>query len=520
MKKNNIILLLFFVAGIIGFSSCKEDMMSEITTLNVDRAFSPTELDARVVNRTQVRLDWREVTNATFYKVELFENDSTQAFEGSPAITVDSINASQLPYIITGLSGATDYSIRVKGVGKDIEDSKWVGASIKTDSEQIFQPVDPATLTATSVTLSWTPGANVSTINLSPGNIVHTITTGEMAEGKATITGLVGETNYTALLLRGTKTRGTATFTTLIDLGNAIAVSPGDDLEAMIANANNGDVFALLPGTYDINKDISTSKSITIQGAKPSDKPIIKGLVIRINANAGLSLKDLIMDGTGSTGNQTIVYNEDSADAYGDLNVQNCDFSNYVKGFLYVSKKVLVNNVTYNNNIIHNIECAGGDFIDFRSGIAQNFTFTNNTVYNSALSRDLFRMDSGGSTNFPSVNSNIVITNNTFNEICNSASNRVLYIRLANHAITFSKNIIANSAGMYTNQTSTKIVTVNKNNYFNAPNYTASTSSKYNDVPANNYTTLDPAFASPNTGNFTLGNDDLKFDGIGAARWR
>ncbi|HET8828595.1 MAG TPA: DUF4957 domain-containing protein, partial [Pelobium sp.] len=429
------------------------------------------------------------------------------------------INATQLPYIVPGLSGATNYSVRVKGIGDDVQDSKWIGASFKTDTEQIFEALDPETLTANSVTLSWTPGANVSTINVSPGDVVHTITPDEKAAGKATVTGLVGETEYTATLYRETKIRGTRTFTTLIDLTTATVVEPGNDFESMVASANNGDVFVFLPGNYDINKDIVIDKSISIKGYKPFNKPVIKGMVIRINANAGLTLKDLIMDGTGSSGNQTIVYNQDLDNAYGDLNVENCEFSNYVKGFLYVSKKALINNVTYTNNIIHDIECNGGDFIDFRKGIAQNFTFINNTVYNSALSRDLFRMDAGGSDNFDAVTSTIVINNNTFDRICNSSSKRILYIRLAKHSITFNKNIVANSEGIYTNQSSTTVTTLTDNNYFNAPNYTEG-DAKYIDSNSGNYTKLDPEFTDPDNGNYTLGNEDLKFDGIGAARWR
>src|SRR5690606_7870652 len=98
-----------------------------------------------------------------------------------------------------------------------------------------------------------------------------------------------------------------------------------------------------------------------------------------------------------------------------------------------------------------------------------------NTVYNSVLARDLFRMDGGGSTNFPGITSAITIRTNTFNNVSIGASNMFLYIRLASHTIDFSKNIVANSGGLHTNQPLTTITTMSNNNYFAAPNFTAST---------------------------------------------
>jgi hypothetical protein len=89
---------------------------------------------------------------------------------------------------------------------------------------------------------------------------------------------------------------------------------------------------------------------------------------------------------------------------------------------------------------------------------------------------------------------------------------------LANHEITFTKNILANTQGYYTNQASTKIKTMSDNNYFNAPNFTGSTTSgSQNDKGV--YTTLDPGFANPATGDFTISNSELKFQQIGDPRW-
>lgn len=520
MKRNNLYTIVFCLLNAMVFSGCKDSLTEEITKLQVDRAFSPTGLSATIVDKTGVRLTWKAVNNAKTYTIEVFE---TPDFLGSPVRTINDITFLQVPYTVTGLAGDTQYAIRVKAVGEGVTDSKYVTASAKTDAEQIFQTVNSAKLTATSAALNWPAGQVATTITLTPGNITRTVSAAEVAAGEAVITGLTGETLYTAKLLNGSKVRGTITFTTPLDLGGAIAVTPADNLATLVANANAGDVFALFPGTYNINADVLISKTISIKGAKPSDKPIIKGAVFRIKANAGLSLKDLDIDGTGALdGNQTIVYTDASDAAYGNLSIENSNIKNYTKGFIYVNVKALIESVNIKGNLISNIECNGGDFIDFRTGLAKTLNFSNNTVYNSAIARDFFRMDPAGSTNFPAFTSVITVATNTLNGIANGAANRLFYVRLAKHEIYFSKNIVANSGGILTNQASTIIVPANftANNYFNAATYMSGSATSGAKYDTGTFTTLNPGFTAAATGNFTISQSDLKANGIGDPRWR
>ena len=526
MNMNKILAAICISTSILSFSSCKDDLYNEITTLEVGRAFSPTGLDVRVVNKTGARLNWKAVNNASSYTIEFFENAD---FSGSPAKTIENITFEQVPYTVSGLSGETEYFVRVKAVGQGVEDSKWVTGTFKTDAEQIFQDINLEKLTAKSVTLNWPAGETATTITIAPGNITHSVTPAEVAAGEVTISGLTGETTYTAKLFNGPKVRGTKTFTTLIDLGGAIAVNPGDDLATLLTNAAGGEVFALMPGTHNVNADVIVSKSISIKGAKPADKPIVNGLFIKLRGNAGLSLKDLVIVGPGTTSatltNQPIIYDEASDIAYGPLVVQDCEIKNFVKGIIYANNKTLIESVTYSGNLIYNIECNGSDFVDFRNGIAKTFLFENNTVYNVASStttgaRDLFRMDAGGSTNFSTITSAITIRTNTFYNASNADGKRYLYIRLAKHTIDFSKNVVANSAGLYSNQAATTITTVANNNYFNAANFYQSTASGAKNDNSGTYTTLDPQFTNPSAGNFTVGNENLKFAGVGDPRWR
>lgn len=497
------------------FTGCSKTLDDEITSLSFSRLLSPSALSAVVVNRTSVRLNWNKVANAQSYTIEFF-NNGTMDFTGTPVRTVADVAPDAMPYTVPGLMGETTYSVRIKAVGEGIDDSKWSAVTFTTDAEQLFLPVDPNDIQAKQVTLRWQAGQTATQIVLQPGNITHTVTAAEIANGVATITGLTPETAYTARLLSGTSTRGTATFTTLIDLGGAIQVNPGDDLTAILQAANAGDVFALMPGEY-ATQEIAITKSIAIKGARPANKPVLKGTIFRISDNAGLELKDVVLDGTGALNdNQAIIYAAGSV--FAPLTIEDCTIKNYVKGIIYVSTATRISSVVYKGNIIHDIQCNGGDFVDFRNGLADKFDFINNTVYNSALARDLFRMDAGGTTNFPGIRSVITINNNTFYNICQGTSNRVLYIRLANgsHEIKFNKNIIASSNGQFTNQSATNVTERSNNNYFQAPNY-HSTSVTNSDRGV--FTTLDPGFANPTAGNFTVSNIELKAAGVGDPRW-
>ncbi|PRD53745.1 DUF4957 domain-containing protein [Sphingobacterium gobiense] len=515
MKCKYIIWFSAMIVGL-GLSSCKENLLQEITELNLDRALSPTELTAQIVDRTNVRLNWRRVSNAESYNIEIFDNAQ---FSGTAAATADGVTMDQLPYTISGLEGETIYYVRVQAIGEAINESKWISATFTTDTEQIFNEIDAETLTAESVTLSWPSGEMATEIILTPGDIRHTVTPAEVDAGSVTITGLFSDETYTATLKNGEKTRGTISFTTLLGEG-VIKISPEEDLAAVVAAAEEGAILALEPGAYIVNDDLTIKKTITLQGYKPNDKPVIQGAILRISNNAGLTLKDLVLDATGGASDQTVIYNDDDLQSpYGDFVMQDCEVKNYVKGIFYASKKARVLSVTFRNNVIHNIECDGGDFIDFRHGMADKLDFVNNTVYNSAAARDLFRMDSDGSTNFPGVSSQVTISQNTFYNVVSNNSRRYLYIRHANHSISFTKNLIVGSEGYYTNQGATTITALSGNNYHNAPNFTASSvSNAQNDT--GNYTSLNPEFTNPEEGDFTVNNLDLKLNGVGAARWR
>ena len=523
MKKNFKNIIAYSLLSLAFLNGCKEENLVPNTTLETERAFSATDLQAVVINKVNVRLNWKKVANASSYVIEVFDNPT---FAGTAVKTVNNVKFEQLPYTVTGLAGNVQHAVRVKTISADgAADSKWISTTFKTDAEQILNAVNAGDVTANSVKVTWPAGETVTRLVFTPGTVSHTLTAAEIAAGSATVSGLSAETLYTVAIFNGTIQRGATTFTTSLDLSAFTQVRT--DAELTTALAASGAVrIALNPGTYTLTSDITADKNITIVGTNAGNKPVINRAVFKMAANAGLTLNNVKLDGNqaGGNTNQLIVYNEALATTYGAVSILNSEIYNYQKGLVYINVKALVESITIENSIIRDLNVTGAAFVDMRTGFAKTFTMKNNTLYNFTTSdgqRDLFRIDNYTADFTSQTNNKLIIQNNTFYNVMNYTGTRYLYNRLTTLSNTFSKNIVAGSVAYYSNQSSTNIVEMLGNNYFNAANfYESTTTSARNDAAANGYTRLDPGFANAAAGNFTISNVDLKANGVGDARWR
>ena len=503
----------------VALASCS-DVADEITSIVYNRNFSPTSVEAKVRNRTNIELSWNLGDGVTNYNVEVYANDSL-TFAGSPVKSF-SVSPDEVPVLIKGLEGETQYSFRVQATdGNSSRDSKWSSAYAKTEAEQIFKNVAEEDIKGSSVTLRWTAGEKAATIELTPGDIVYNVTDDDIAAGAATITGLTPETEYKALLKSATgKTRGTITFKTGIDLAETdILVKAGADIAAAIKDAPEGYRLVVEPGEYGIATDeaafggsITISKQLTIKGLRQNEHPVIKG---RFKIEAPLTIDQCTLDGKGTDGGQCFDFTAEGE--VESLTVTNSEVKNYTKGFFYINKAVLVNTITIDGNIISNIECDGGDLFDCRKGGYNKFDLKNNTIYNSAKGRDFVRMDdASGSISATPV---ITIDHNTIVGACNDASKRILYVRFVGNTIRFTNNIVANSVGNFSNQAKTAVPTFDNNIYFEAAGYVTSGANANALFVDGEGTILDPQFADAANGNFTIGNDNVKDKKAGDPRW-
>lgn len=511
-------LLAMFLLVVAGCESYNEPVLEDI---EANRAFSPIELKANVRNQTSVELNWTVKNDIDHYIVEFSADDA----EFKTIYKTVNVAPTELPVTIA-LEGETVYSIRVKGISATgLADSKWSVVTAKTLTEQILFPVEDIDVEATQVTLRWTPNSTVTQITIAPGGITHTITPSEKAAGVALVTGLTGETEYTATLLNGTKTRGVRPFKTGIDIGTGILVKPTDDLNAAIAAAPAGSTLVLLPGDYTVFKgEIILNKAITIRGLRAGDKPLLH---VRFTLTAGtgnVSLIDLNSEGT-TVGDTSFITVSGTNTNYGDILISGCYIHDYLRALMYatVSGSKVTSFTVDNNTIVKNVNTnVQADFIDFRNTYVANIVIKNSTFNSCSIGRDFVRVDAvlpaAGGFSGTGLNTNVLIDGCTLYNVSNTGGNRrILYLRFGSNTSTVKNTLITSTSAIYTNQAATFQPTFNKNYYYLAPSFT-DTAITNNKIDAS-ATTANPQFADPAAGNFTIGNQTLKDNLIGDPQW-
>lgn len=510
-----LIAALLLAATVTGCDSYTE-AVSE--SLNVSREFSPIGLTAKIRNQTTVELNWtvKEDDNADHYVVEFSADDP----DFKTIYKTVNVAPTELP-VQVALEGETAYSIRVKAVSSTgLSDSKWSVVTATTLTEQIFLPVQDADIEAKEVTLRWTPNSTVTQITIAPGGITHTITPAEKTAGAATITGLTGETSYTATLLNGAKKRGVVTFTTGIDIGTGILVKPEDDLNAKINEAASGSVLVLMPGDYQVFKgEIVLAKSITLRGLRTADKP---KLHVKFTVNAGtanLSLIDLDLDGTGME-NAAVITISGASTTYGDILISTSRVHDYTRALISANASAArVTSFTVDNSIVKNVNTnIGADFIDFRNTYVASIVLKNSTFDTCSTGRDFVRVDAATGLSGTGLITNTLIESCTLYNVSNTvAPKRILYVRFVNNTSTVKNTLITSTTAIYTNQSATTAPTFSKNYYSGAPSFMDATIA-LNKIDASG-TTADPQFVSPATGDFTVKNQTLIDNQIGDPRW-
>lgn len=512
--KNIFALMLLLSLAIV---SC-DDRDDEITSLDFDRVFSPTGMEARLSKVVELTLKWKDVKGAQSYIVELYK-DSLK-FEAQNLVYTAEVLNTEFKYV---LEGDMQYSARVKSVSDSIDDSKWNGIAFKTSVNSLYLDPQIGDIGSTEIILRWPAGTYASRVVLTPASgtaITHTISQEEVNAGVIKLTGLSPETTYRAILYGQEKQKiGDKSVTTLKE--GTKFIGPDDDLIGELAAANEGAAFLLLPGNYLTDGTVlNITKSVSISGADINNKPIIHAQ-FDIESINSLDLKSLIMDGTKS--DNTLLDNPirfaTMSGTYGNITIDGCEIRNYEKSLVAEVSGMLgvIESVKINNSIITNILTNGADGIDIRKSLLKKLTLTNSTFNNVAAARDFIRVDNDGSTTHPG-NVDISIENCTLYKVSNTSGKRLLYVRFKTNTISVKNTIIAETVATFTNQSATSQPECSKNNYFNAPNFIApaapASGVKY-DI-SGNHTTLDPQFEDAAAGNFKVKNPNVN---VGDPRW-
>lgn len=458
-----------------GMTACSEpdDL---ITDVEYSRLFSPTELEAKVQNTTGVKLTWFAISAAKQYNIEIYADDDNMSFSGTPiSFTIEPATdaaRSEISWVLPAgtLEGETTYSVRVKAIGNGKE-SKWAGTTFETGTEQIFNNVPTSDITKTSITLTWPAGTAVTRIDVQKsGEVIQTkqLSAEEIAAGRATIENLKVESTYTFYIYNGEKQRGKIQVATL---PNYTPATSCEELLEVIAAAEPGEVIML---TENMVYDFTALETTSIKIEKDvmlntNNGATLKGIYFQIFGGASLEFANITLDGEGGTGDQAFNYKEDGN--YSKLYIHDAEIKNYTKGFFYINVAAVIDKIVIKNCLIHDIVCSGGDMFDSRSGGYNTFDLTNNTIYNSALSRDFIRMDdaSGKVTATPVIT---VDHNTLYNVGSGNANYRLLYVRFAGNTINWTNNVVANTNNKrgFSNQKNTALPTFKNNFYFNTVN--------------------------------------------------
>lgn len=488
--------------------SCSDDIDPVIRELDLERPLAPVNLRAFVRNQTAIELSWDVKQNIDEYIVE-FSQDS---LDFNSIIRTVSVSPDSLP-LTENFEGETQYSSRVKAVRGDGEESSWAEIAIMTAIENILAPFEDGDIAATTVTFRWPAGSEVTNFTINPGNINRPITDDEKEAGQATIEGLTGSTAYTITLFDGAKRRGLVEFETLVDIGNATAVYPEDDLLAMIAAAADGDVLALFPGIYDSLGSISIDKSLSIRGVYPFDRPIINGATFDLVSGVqDLALIDLVLNGEDAS--SELLKTTATGVSFGVVSLTGSKISNYTKQLFYGNgENTTVQSFNIDNSIISDFITSSSDFIDFRKSHLNNLSITNSTFIRCAQGRDFIRLDAASGLTGTGLTSTVLIDHTT---IIASATpdRRLLYVRFDANDISVFNTLIAETEAIFSNQSATSQPEFVNNNYFNAPNLI---SGALGDTGG---TSLDPGFENAENGDFRITNQTLIDNQVGDPRWR
>lgn len=542
MKFNKIASLCMLGMAIATTTSCSgpED---EIKSLIFGRNFSPLNIEAKNVNETSATISWSLSSGADIYEVQFLQDDSLdygmtydpQTESVTPALSFTGIAAADLPLNVEGLVYDTKYTVRVRAITSDdaSRTSKWHGAYFRTSAQQILNSIKQGDYTDRSVTVTWPEGEEVTTIVV--GNVTHEITEEERAAGKATVTGLEPQTTYDVLLLNNGKQRGKRSFTTLADLEGSIPVADADELVEAVANANDGDAIALIGKNYVIPYggddesitagSLKISKSITLKGVDAANRPVLNGR-LEINDGAALNMSLIIFDGTGTSGDQAFNYKTAGVD-YGALLVENCEIKNFAKGVFYLNVKSTVESVTFNNCIIHDVPCSGGDMFDSRAGLPKTFSLTNTTIYNCCAERDFIRIDDASSSFSGQSGPVVTVDKCTLYNVGNgNVKRQLIYVRFAGNEVSFTNNLVMNFNNLrgFTNQVSCDATPTLQNNYYyntsNLLSLAAGNTEKVQWFDEEGTDLADNPCPSAASFDFTLdGNSAAKAGGAGDPRW-
>lgn len=414
------------VAFVAAFAACDDTNDWDVDS-SYSRSFRPTSVTASGVTANTAELTWGAIPGTAKYLLEL-SKDSMEFTN-----IVGSFESQTAGFSLTDLEGSTQYSVRVKAkpANTSKEESRYATVYFKTKSEQIMEAVKDADKSATSVTLRWTAGKQVTKLRVadSQGAVVVelALTSQDVENGFVLVENLTPQTSYLAEIFNGENRRGFVSFVTFPEVpaaAHTVYWNAGDVVtqEFFDGLASYGNVTIALPaGSYfGMSEAIVLPDGLSLHffGLPGAAKPVLSQNLFTLGASHSfLRFTNLEITGKGydATGVETgVTYNyfinQTLASNVGSIEFENCelhDFNNCVIRLQGTPVKY-IGNLSFNNCIAYNFPDSYY-FINnnVANSVIDNISITNSTFYK--LSRFIVHSASN--------NSSLIISDCTFNNV-------------------------------------------------------------------------------------------------------
>ncbi|QIL39361.1 DUF4957 domain-containing protein [Pedobacter sp. HDW13] len=443
---------------VLAISSCKKE--GDVPT-DPARIFKPSDVKI-AAGETSAKLTWTLPLLSTGKALKYSIDFSTDSLFATVNYTTTADTAG-VTVTEDNLAVRTKYYARVKANATETQpESKYVRSSaFQLTGIQLFSAIRDNEIKENSITLRYTPTVGLTSIVLTPATgtaITTTLSTTDATAGLKAITGLTAGMKYTAELFAGTKSKGITTFTTLAPTTYTVKLNPGDDLAAAIANAANGAIIGLNPGTYNLptaTATFITQKTITIKSTSgnPTDTKVNYREIDLEGTGAGVTLSGIEFDGTASASLYFINFigsqaSNGAAATFTNVVVDNCIAHGSTTSFLRgdrgtAARDFKITAITVNNSIVYDMGANGSSaYYTFHVNKMQfnTLTVSKSTFYNAGPG-----LVTASTTYTGDVTPTVAISNSTFNSFGGNAKYALLDASANPINFTILNSIMANT---------------------------------------------------------------------------
>jgi Domain of unknown function (DUF5123)/Domain of unknown function (DUF4957) len=385
-----LLITVLFAAGV----SCTNT--DEKKQLQLPRQFKTGDISI-TTEAQKATLSWSHVFSDanTTYTIQV-SKDST--FAGTNVVD-KVINTTSFVVTDSVLQPRQNYYARVKtNASGSTAESGWVTSGrFSITGEQIFQPITVSDIIDNAVLLKWTSTTGLTTIVITPlaggAPITINLTAGDLTAAQKIISGLSANTNYSAEIFSGTKSRGYLVFKTTAPLtGNIVDLRGFTGRPTLIMDTlpvvPAGSIVLLKRGeTYNISAATTIDKTISIRsGADLALASTQANIYFTNNFNFGASatidsieFNDLHMysDAYGSR----YIFNTTNGATVGKMKFLNSRIEIFRGMTRLQSGTTTVSNYIVDNCVIDSLSNYGVLTVDNATCKADKISITNSTIY-------------------------------------------------------------------------------------------------------------------------------------------